>query len=122
MEPTRVLATSSRSQPARRFWPELTLLAGLVLVVAATAIGKAIDGRNVTVGSMDAAVFVVVMAVAAVWCLAAFLVGQLARIMRGRAGEGFVMLMAVTITALGALPVSLLVGWAIRLSIGSDPF
>ncbi|KAA1376247.1 hypothetical protein [Aeromicrobium fastidiosum] len=122
MESTRVLATSSRAKRFRRFWPELTLLAGVVLAVTAQALGRAIDGRNVTVGSMDAAVIVVAMAVAAVWCLAAFVVGQLARIMRGRRGEGFVMLMAVTITALGALPVSLFVGWAIGLSTASAPF
>lgn len=115
-------ATSTRLAPVRRFWPELTLLAGLILVVVATALGNYIDGRNITVGSMDAAVLVIVMAVTAVWCFATFLVGRLSKIMSGRAGEGFVMLMAVTITALCGLPVSIIVGWAIRLSVASQPF
>ncbi|MFC5678387.1 hypothetical protein [Aeromicrobium endophyticum] len=102
----------------RRFWPELLLLAGAALVVASVLLGHRVDDRQVLVGRTHAAI-VVATAVAAVLCFAAFLTGRLAMIMSGRRGEGLVVLVSATAVALASIPISLFVGWAIRLSLTS---
>jgi hypothetical protein len=95
------------------------LLVGVALVVASVRLGRYVDDKNLTIGGMDAAVVVVAMAVAAVLCFATFLAGRLATFMRGRRGEGLIVLIAVTVVALASIPVSLFAGWAIWLSLAS---
>ncbi len=98
------------------------LLGGIVCVVAARALGLYVDDRQAADAGMDAVIVVIVLATAAIFCLAAFLMGSLAALMRGRPGESLVLLVTGTATVLVAFAVSVVVGWAIRLSIGSTPF
>lgn len=58
----------------RRFWPELVLLVALVLLAAAAAGFDYIDGDLVLIGSLNAYVLVGAFVIAAIWCVAVFLI------------------------------------------------
>ena len=117
MQPSDVRDTHPSAGP--RLSPELVLLVGAALVVASVRLGHYVGDKNLTISGIDAAVVVVAMAVAAVLCLAMFLAGRLATFMSGRRGEGLTVLVSVTAVALASIPISLVTGWAIWLSLAS---
>lgn len=103
----------------RRFWPELLLLVGLVLLAAAVGAFEYIDGDLVLIGSLNACVIVGASVIAAIWCVAFFLIFRFWKLISsgGLIADVFGILVGGAIV-IAALWVSAMVG--IFTLVGSD--
>ena len=122
MQTTTARTASSDQSLGRQLWPELVLLVGAALVVAGVGLGRHVDGKNLSIGGVDAAAIVIAVAISAVLCFATAFTGRIAKMMRARRGEGLVVLVTATFAALASIPVSLITGWAIWYSVGPGVF
>lgn len=104
----------------RRRWPVLVLLCSLIFFVFAVLLGTYLEDRIVLLGPVDSVVLDVLLGVAAVWCVAAVLIGCLMRVARGRWTRRFVQGILAPAIMFGALGVSIIVGIVVGLLLGVD--
>lgn len=104
----------------RRHWLVVVLLFGLIFFVSAVVLGKYLDDRIVLLGPVDAFALDVVLAEAAVWCIAAFLIGCLVKVARGPWPILFVRNILATVIMFGALGLALIIGVGVSLLVGVD--
>lgn len=104
----------------RRRWPEIVLLGGSIFFALAVLLGTYLDDRIVLLGPVDAYVLDILLAEAAVWCVTAFLIGNVVKVARARRiWPGARDTLAVVIM-LGALGPSLLIAVVVSLNLGVD--
>lgn len=104
----------------RRYWPLALMICGFTLFAAAIGLGNYLAGRIVLFGPLDATYVVAGLAATAVCCIAAALIGCVAKIARGRFGEALAILVAGAIF-LGAMGLSTLIALAVPAVLGVDP-
>ncbi len=104
----------------RRRWPAVVLaLAGIFLCLA-IVLGVYLRDRIVVLGPWDAYKFDVLLAIAAVWCFAASLMGTLMSAAQGPRGWPVIRDLAGVVVFIGALPVTAVVAAVVSLTVGVD--
>lgn len=113
-------AEVARSSWQRRYWPFLVLSCGFALTAVAIVLGRYVDGRIVLVGPIDAAKVVALLGSVAVWCLAAAVIGGIAKVARGWVLEALAGLVSGAIV-LGAFGLSVIIGIVATIGLSVDP-
>ena len=96
------------------------LLCGLIFLALAVVLGTYLDDRIVLLGPVDAFALDVLLADAAVWCVAAFLIGSLVKVARARRIWPFARDTLAVAIMFGALGLSLIIGVVVSLGLGVD--